>query len=193
MNPIISLESKSEGKNEQSTSLPMESSCVHEGRKYRHKERYSSGAEVLPDILFNLMEGYGGEQSYKLYSGGLRQGMINVTFLKSDRFEPKPLVCGSFEVSALTVVFWKFMKNPALEKVFGLKDQRARECIQRLFEEVLKGSEKCEINFGKEFSVEADIYPGWMGLEFFCESKKYFDVVADFFHDIDIKDFFHKI
>lgn len=193
MNPIISLENKSESKTEQSKLLPLASSSVHEGREYRHKDRYSSGTEVLPDILFNLMEGVGGEQSYKLYSGGMRQGMINVTFLKSGRFEPRPLVCGSFEVSALTTVFWKFMKNPALEKIFGLKDQRARESIQRLFEEVLKGSESCEINQGKEFLVKAAIYPACIDMKFSGKSKEIFEIVTDFFANIDIKDFFHKI
>lgn len=151
----LEVRSKVDGLSETSSSSGIQDGLGRqEGRSYRRQEKYFSSAAVLPDLLFNILNGCTESQSFELYSSGRRQGCVSFKVVDSASFTFEKSVSGSFVVSSMTPLFWKFVGIANLKEAFDVKDACARNCIQTIFESVLKGVASGTVQLGSNAEVD---------------------------------------
>ena len=174
---------------ESSSSSSQHSLGHHEGRTYRHSDKYSSGAAVLPDLLFNLMNGFTDNQRYELYSRGSRQGCVQFKVTDPETFTFEKSSSGSLDCAFMTPIFFKFVNTPSLKSVFALKNESVKQCIQAIFESILKGEQRCTAPLGEGAKVTCHYSSYYVSIDLisheipeyeqaFLKLKKFFDCLS---------------
>lgn len=185
----VSFDNTYTGSSSGSSSGTQEGLGSHSGRVYRHQNKYYSLPAVLPDLLSNIMRGCTEDQIFELYSKRMRIGCVSFKVVDPETFEVQKSATGSLELSFMTPLFWRFVRIPNLKAAFDIKDERAIQCIQEIFESVLRGVKRGEVSIGSHAKVEfyCSAYQFRYGLkaEKASDCKETYEKITAFLKDFD--------